>query len=33
MSRQEMDNALEALVNDGRIYNTCDDHHFKTIDG
>lgn len=32
MSRGEMDSALEYLSNEGHIYSTVDDEHFKTTD-
>lgn len=33
MSRPEMDNSLEFLSNEGHIYSTTDDNHFKSTDG
>lgn len=33
MSRGEMDGAIEYLSNEGHIYSTVDDDHFKTTDG
>lgn len=33
MSRHDMDNALEHLSNEGHIYSTTDDNHFKSTDG
>ena len=33
MSRNDMDNALEYLSNEGHIYSTTDDNHFKSTDG
>lgn len=33
MSKGEMDGAVEFLSNEGHIYSTVDDEHFKTTDG
>eukprot|EP00088_Acartia_fossae_P049494 TRINITY_DN5453_c0_g1_i1.p1 TRINITY_DN5453_c0_g1~~TRINITY_DN5453_c0_g1_i1.p1 ORF type:complete len:263 (+),score=100.36 TRINITY_DN5453_c0_g1_i1:12-800(+) len=33
MSKQEMDGAIEFLSNEGHIYSTIDDEHFKSTDG
>jgi hypothetical protein len=33
MNRADMDNALEYLSNEGHIYSTTDDNHFKSTDG
>ena len=32
MSRKEVDDALEFLSNEGHIYSTTDEDHFKTTD-
>ena len=33
MSKSEMDGAIEFLSNEGHIYSTVDDEHFKSTDG
>ena len=33
MSKSEMDSAIDYLSNEGHIYSTVDDEHFKSTDG